>query len=1548
MALKWWEQKNIIGAEVAKVKQKAQAALGYFEEQKRQRDVSWVGQIERQQARATEEKEMWRSINQQRLQAQAVQELKNASHALTMAGFGINQIPITPQTIQAQVSSGFTMAQKLARQGELQALQAKSEARAEAQEELEKKLRKEAIDWAKYRVRQTGNSWADYSPASQEEVIDAEYQRLLRQYRQVQALSGAEERVPRWVPEVQQPEGPEDLAMMGLFPESLQLRRPEPLVYKGKEEIPVTIPSREEQRVALRAEYGKPMKPKPISREGYVAESKAKDIWDAFYLGARDMWQQTKEYFPLAFARGMTSPEMTYKYIELLKREAVGTGEAPLKLTTPEEEILIEKFTQTYNRMQADYNDWVKEHPELQPRPEWEKGVIETVKENPTILLDSSYWAYVAAESAAFCIAVMGTTLGVTALTGNPILGGFAGVAVATPFQAQDLYEDCIAAGATPEQAGTLADVIGPLIASVEVAGDLPFLMAVSRPFANLFRRGIQKEVVRLTVGGLLKKGLKTFMLIEVAETLEEIIQGAIQNATVKIFDENRQILENMPETVVRTLMATVPFALVGGGANIRRQVYEQGITPPTPPEVEGPTLGELATKEVKPEVTKPVAPEVAKEVTPAVAGVVVKEPWQMTRAEFITEHPELRNPEVQHRGQVFQALRLGKEVPTEVMADYPDIRPPEVAKPVAEVGAGVAPAKLRSTIMAWGKQRGLSQIQLNEIFKKVVGKSETGRQLPYHLTRMTPEQLRETLAKVKIARPRRIRGKVVITEKTENKIQSLKSNLATKGQMDDENFARLLKDLKLKATGYETSAKFITESEGKGLIRAMLDEADTIGWRTKVDAGLAKHPNMASAVDTLKTRIATQKIATLDKKPVGANPLLDMRYYTMTLQQRTGKPLYETWQALNNKRLVVRYRRMGYMDQLRQSTPQYAQISQDEKALKRVSDYIAAKNKLGPKTPANITQDEIALAKEIERQLYELRGVVRFVRFDNAYDIYGADAKRIKDLEIKDAPIKDLREAIDIYEGQGKDALIEYLGTKDWGIIKSGYEPLSVVNPKIYLFRPRTTTLGKGHIRTRTSIEYPEQDRNILQRYNSYLKQILNLQELASPVRTFARAFDESAYMLKNPRTVANDVSRAINEMKGYSDVGGPAARLIARVYSQVMTAVFWDPYKWVRNLCQNIAFHPDRHLAFDPSNVALTAQEKLYSDIFVSQKLGLLYDYLMRGEKPFPGLGRITRLANKTSRYPQTDESNRRISFWLRINKVNRAIKSYHEHGDIDRLIKDSGLDDLELLQKKEALELLSQDVVDYGVPGLDNVSGEEAFARYIAREVTNNTHFMYERSLRSPASMGPLGRVMMNLATFPRSYAQRIILQMRRLKPGSRATGSEKRYGLKTTMGIIVAGILIGEVFARVTGRKRNPYDPLTILSWTPGGLSIGATQEITGCVWDIAGALAGDKDALNRATTAIPRVSDLVLPFYGIIIESCEAATDMKNIDRYALRKLREKLDEEYKTRGGAYRVKRDFFEKLQHAIFGGEVDETKEKTQEELLEDYMDELMGATK
>ncbi len=355
-------------------------------------------------------------------------------------------------------------------------------------------------------------------------------------------------------------------------------------------------------------------------------ESDIKDIWDAFHLGARNILHKSKQFFLSAL------PEMVFKNYE--------SGEGPLGIPYAEEtrkkvnernEGLRKSFKESYNKSDKQYKEWVDAHPELQPRKEWsERGVLENIKENPKIFRDPAYWGFIAAESAAFSVGVIGTTLVVGAITKNPVLAIGAGVAVATPLQTQDLFEDLVANGATEEQAAELSSWIGPVIASVEVAGDLPILKSLGgKVFSNILSRNIKREVSKqvikdLTKRGLLKAGVITFTKIEVAETIEEVLQGAIQNATVKTVNENRSILKDIPETALRTLIATVPFALTGGGSAIRQEarVEDSKIEEPSIEEVsiEPKVDVEEKAKEVitipKPKVKEVEVVEPTKEIT--------------------------------------------------------------------------------------------------------------------------------------------------------------------------------------------------------------------------------------------------------------------------------------------------------------------------------------------------------------------------------------------------------------------------------------------------------------------------------------------------------------------------------------------------------------------------------------------------------------------------------------------------------------------------------------------------------------------------------------------------------------------------------------------------------------------------------------------------------------------------------------------------------------------------------------------------------------------
>ena len=313
----------------------------------------------------------------------------------------------------------------------------------------------------------------------------------------------------------------------------------------------------------------------------FKPESKIKDIWDAFYSGMARMWYQSKEYVLTTLPNKILG--------ELIGAAKGKIPIVPLVLVTPPlwerkeisapvekwAESISNKLKQGYIKRKLGYEEWVKEHPELKPRAEWEGGTIEKIKENPRILLDPAYIGYVAAESAAYTLAFLGATLGVGALTQNPYLGIMAGVAVTTPAQSQDLYEDLMANGATEEQAANMAVPIGALISSIEVVGGMPVLKAIAPGFFSAFRRNAQKEIAEQAMSSILKKGLTSVGKIELGETLEEVVQGAIQDATVKTINANQDLFANIPETVVRTLLATFPLAILGGGQHVN-YLYRQ------------------------------------------------------------------------------------------------------------------------------------------------------------------------------------------------------------------------------------------------------------------------------------------------------------------------------------------------------------------------------------------------------------------------------------------------------------------------------------------------------------------------------------------------------------------------------------------------------------------------------------------------------------------------------------------------------------------------------------------------------------------------------------------------------------------------------------------------------------------------------------------------------------------------------------------------------------------------------------------------------------
>jgi len=318
--------------------------------------------------------------------------------------------------------------------------------------------------------------------------------------------------------------------------------------------------------------------PEIVKTSPEIQESKIKDIWDSFYVATKSLVQRGKDYFLSAL------PEMVFKDVKvgepLIPAKRIGaigiTEFLSLPLTHTEQTVIATNernqqiknwFDEKYQKSQQKFQDWLIKNPQLMPRVEYQKPIIEAIKEGDPVLKDPAYYGTMMAEAIPFTVGVMGTTLTVGAITKNPMLAISVGLAVATPVVSQDLYEDLIKSGASKEQAADLTKIMGPAISAVEVVSDIPVLNQLGVGiFKNIFRKEATKAVAKLTFGKIIKKGLISFATIEAIETLEEVVQEGLQNATVRTVDKTRRIFDNIPEVALRTLINTVPLAAVGLG----------------------------------------------------------------------------------------------------------------------------------------------------------------------------------------------------------------------------------------------------------------------------------------------------------------------------------------------------------------------------------------------------------------------------------------------------------------------------------------------------------------------------------------------------------------------------------------------------------------------------------------------------------------------------------------------------------------------------------------------------------------------------------------------------------------------------------------------------------------------------------------------------------------------------------------------------------------------------------------------------------------------
>jgi len=143
-------------------------------------------------------------------------------------------------------------------------------------------------------------------------------------------------------------------------------------------------------------------------------------------------------------------------------------------------------------------------------------------------------------------------------------------------------------------------------------------------------------------------------------------------------------------------------------------------------------------------------------------------------------------------------------------------------------------------------------------------------------------------------------------------------------------------------------------------------------------------------------------------------------------------------------------------------------------------------------------------------------------------------------------------------------------------------------------------------------------------------------------------------------------------------------------------------------------------------------------------------------------------------------------------------------------------------------------------------------------------------------------------------------------------------------------VVAG-MVGWVYSKLTGSKRNPYDLRMIIRWMPGGLQVEAIQQLyefgSSLVQSV---ISGEPDMVDEILRSATQIGRLFVPYWSHLNNLFSAIEDVPSADLYILRKVREEMDRGYRMGREQQKARRTTTETVQKGVFGGRPETQEEK------------------
>ena len=840
---------------------------------------------------------------------------------------------------------------------------------------------------------------------------------------------------------------------------------------------------------------------------------------------------------------------------------------------------------------------------------------------------------------------------------------------------------------------------------------------------------------------------------------------------------------------------------------------------------------------------------------------------------------------------------------------------------------------KLRERIQLAADTKGLTKSALSQLIKESTGFTRLfGKTIE---KKTDVGQLIKLLTSVESARPAVIGHRRVLSQKIEDQIAAFKDSLIKANRLTESEFGRILKLATSKGFGqvgpgvrqprFINAENFITQEEARDLLDRMHDSAEVIGITEPLNKAVKENKEIESALENVRKQPSSIGDPTADdisgriQNAVFGTDFFDrlysMRFWAQRLGDRMLQPVYRVYRSLirQNQSLA---RERGKVFEFLQTLPDFDKIASDEEALQRVSDAIASKSNLKnkPEFPKLITKSELKLVDEIEKifKVYEFHAKVgKF--FQHKDDL----TKMPQYLKFK----KGIDRALEIYDTQGVDALFDYIKTQDWGVVSAGYEPMRAVIRKISTHQMPDVAVGKSHVKVR-GIEYQQQDKNILQRLQSYMRQMDMLAFLQPKIKAWVRLIGDNLESVENEENVKQVVTTFLNNLKKTNLEDGLVEQVMRKMYSQSITVrVLADILKPLRNLLQNLGFGNDILDLFRPDNKRLTEKQLEYLETFVQQDQVMMSDWAFAGEDPLNlpfigkkrlGIDKVTNWVQRHTLYPGSDRLNRHWSFWAKVNRVHRV---FAKDQSLEEKMTEARFSDMQRSEQMVALEILAKD-------GVDEMS------MFIAQVYTDNTHFIYAREGRSPAEQTRTGKLVLNLALFKRAATEKALLQTQ--KATLQGSLKSRVRASKVLVFMFAQSAIVNWIWKELTGKKHGAYDFINFLEQNSGGLELASVQKIENVYNLMIRAVAkGDSKALAALPNAITGSADYFIPYYDLGIRAIDATFDTQNIDQVVLRSIREMIDKEYRQRKRA-RIDRSLLEKFQLTFGGRGVDVEEER------------------